>query len=272
MTTQIAKGPLVIIGGAEDKEGYCTILREFLRLAGGAKARIAVLTAATDYPAEVGRTYTDVFLRLGADAVEVVDTRQRDDSDDSDLVEAIQQSTGIFFSGGDQAKIIACIKDTPLDHAIRQHHRKGVVVGGTSAGAAMMPDMMIVEGDSETNPRLNVVEMGPGMGFLPGVVLDQHFAQRGRLGRLLSALLIEPSIVGFGIDENTAIVVQGDEVKVIGEGTVTIVDEAETTYNNLKTALDDEALAVYGVKLHILPHGHCFNLKTRKPTPHHGVS
>ncbi|MBD1911919.1 MULTISPECIES: cyanophycinase [unclassified Leptolyngbya] len=267
MDARTTKGALLIVGGAEDKEGSCTILREFTRLAGGQRARIAVMTAATSYPDEVGRTYTDVFLRLGAEAVDVVDTRDRRDSEASDLIDVIQSATGIFFTGGDQAQIIDRIKDTPLDKAIREQHASGVVVGGTSAGAAMMPDMMIVEGDSATNPRLDVVEMGPGMGFLPGVVIDQHFAQRGRLGRLLSALLIEPSILGFGIDENTAIAVQGDELTVLGEGAVTVVDESESTYNNLKTALKDEDLAVYGVKVHILPRGHQFNLKTRKPTP-----
>jgi cyanophycinase len=127
----------------------------------------------------------------------------------------------------------------------------------------MMPDKMIVEGDSETSPRADVVDMGEGMGFLPGVLIDQHFAQRGRLGRLLSALLLEPMVLGFGIDEDTAMVVVGDEFEVIGEGAVTVVDESATTYNNLNQLLKDEPLAVFGVKLHILPQGYRFNLKTR---------
>jgi cyanophycinase len=124
---------------------------------------------------------------------------------------------------------------------------------------------MIVDGDSETSPRADVVQMGEGMGFLPGVVIDQHFAQRGRLGRLLSALLLEPSVLGFGIDENTAMVVENDEFIVMGSGAVTVVDESATTYNNLEKLLKDEPLAVFGVKLHILPQGYRFNLKTRKP-------
>lgn len=272
MGTQQAKGPLVIIGGAEDKQGDCIILREFVRLAGGTRARIAVLTAATSLPGEVGETYIGVFERLGAADVQVVDTRHREDADDRDLLNVVERASGIFFTGGDQARIIECVKGTKLDVAIRQRHAKGVVVGGTSAGAAMMPDVMIVEGDSETNPRPNVVEMGEGMGFLPGLVLDQHFAQRGRLGRLLSALLIEPSILGVGIDENTAIVVQGGEFVVVGEGAVTVVDESETTHNNLSSVLHDEDLAVFGVKLHILPSRYRFNLATRKPiVPSHRI-
>lgn len=124
---------------------------------------------------------------------------------------------------------------------------------------------MIIEGESETNPRVDVVAMGPGMGFLPGVVIDQHFAQRGRLGRLISALAQQPAVLGFGIDENTAIAVSGDEFEVIGEGAITVIDESEKTHDNLDGLLKDEALAVCGAKLHILPHGYRFNLKTRKP-------
>lgn len=124
---------------------------------------------------------------------------------------------------------------------------------------------MIIEGDSDTNPPMDAVEMGPGMGFLHSVVVDQHFAQRGRLGRLIAALLQQPAILGFGIDEDTAIVVDGDKLTVVGRGALTVVDESEATYNNLDELLKDEAMAVCGVKLHILPQGFRFNLKTRKP-------
>jgi cyanophycinase len=124
---------------------------------------------------------------------------------------------------------------------------------------------MIVEGKSETNPSVDAVEMGPGMGFLPGIVVDQHFAQRGRLGRLISALVQQPAVLGIGIDENTAVIVTGDEFEVVGEGAITVVDESGTTHNNLEGLLKDEPLAVCGVKLHILPHGYRFNWKTRQP-------
>jgi cyanophycinase len=129
----------------------------------------------------------------------------------------------------------------------------------------MMPDVMIIEGDSETNPRMEIVEMGPGMGFLPGVVIDQHFLQRGRLGRLLSAVTQQPVVLGFGIDENTAVVVNNNQFEVVGEGAVTVIDVAEITHTNLGQILKDEDLAICGAKLHILPHGYKFDLKTRKP-------
>ena len=185
-------GQLVIIGGAEDKEGDCVILREFVRRAGGTKAYIVIMTAATELPREVGENYIKVFERLGAEDVRIIDT------------------------GGDQARITGILKDTEIDTAIRKRFSEGLVIGGTSAGAAVMPDVMIVEGDSETNPRMEIVELGPGMGFLPGVVIDQHFSQRGRLGRLISALAQQPAVLGFGIDENTAMIVANDTFEVIG--------------------------------------------------------
>jgi cyanophycinase len=265
MASNENQGKLLIIGGAEDKEGDCKILREFLRCAGGTKAHIVIMTAATSLPGEVGDNYIRVFERLGAEDVRVLDTQTPEDANNPEYLEAIEQASGIFFTGGDQARIISCLKDTKLDAAMHKRYSEGIIIGGTSAGAAMMPDMMIIEGDSETNPRVDVVAMGPGMGFLPGVVIDQHFAQRGRLGRLVTALLLQPAVLGFGIDENTAILVSGDELEVIGESAVTVIDESEKLHDNIEGRLKDEGLAICGAKLHILPHGYRFNLKTRQP-------
>ncbi|MEH1814259.1 MAG: cyanophycinase [Nostoc sp.] len=259
------KRQLVIIGGAEDKEGDSVILRDFVRRAGGTKAYIVILTAATELPREVGENYIRVFERLGAETVRIIDTETREDASSSTALEAIKKATGVFFTGGDQARITNILKDTEIDAAIHQRFSEGVVIAGTSAGAAVMPDKMIVEGDSQTHPRIETVEMGPGMGFLPGVVIDQHFSQRGRLGRLISALILEPAVLGFGIDENTAMVVTDNQIEVIGAGAVTIVDESEATYNNMGEILKDESLAICGAKLHILPHGFKFDLKTRQP-------
>lgn len=265
MGTESTAGPLVIIGGAEDRQGSCVILREFIRAAGGTQAHIAIMTAATRLPAEVGSEYSQIFQRLGAASTAVVRTEQRQDAEAASALEAIAQATGIFFTGGDQSRIVDFIKGTPLDQAIRQRHQAGAVIGGTSAGAAMMPDEMIVGGASVSNPSVDAVSLGPGMGFLPGIVVDQHFAQRGRLGRLLAALVLQPAVLGLGIDEDTAIIVRGDEFEVVGQGAITVVDESEATYNNLAELLKDEAIALCGVKLHILPHGYRFNLKTHLP-------
>ncbi|MBD2434552.1 MULTISPECIES: cyanophycinase [Fischerella] len=265
MSESQTKRQLVIIGGAEDKEGDCQILREFVRRAGGTKARIVIMTAATELPREVGENYIRVFERLGAEDVRIVDTETREDGSSSTALEAINKATGVFFTGGDQARITSILKDTEIDAAIHKRFSEGVVIGGTSAGAAVMPDVMIVEGDSETNPRIEIVDMGPGLGFLPGVVIDQHFSQRGRLGRLISALAQQPAVLGFGIDENTAMVVTDNQIEVIGEGSVTIVDESEVIHNNVDEILKDEALAICGARLHILPHGYKFDLKTHRP-------
>lgn len=256
-------GQLVIIGGAEDKEGDCVILREFLRRAGGMEARIVVMTVATGLPGEVGEQYLNLFERLGVGAVQVVDTAKREDGDDPKALEAINDATGVFFTGGNQARITDLLKDTEVDKLLHKRFGEGLVIGGTSAGAAMMPDMMIVEGEPETNPRVDVVRMEPGMGFMPNVAIDQHFAQRGRLGRLLSAIVQQPVVLGFGIDENTAIAVDGDQVEVIGEGSITVIDVSEIQHCNLNEVLKDEPVALAGAKLHILPHGYRFDVTKR---------
>ncbi|WP_052055657.1 cyanophycinase [Myxosarcina sp. GI1] len=257
------QGQLIIIGGAEDKERECTILREFVRLSGGREAQLVVMTVATSLPGEVGATYRDIFERFGAKRVDIVDTERREDAENSRDIEIIQQATGVFFTGGDQARITDLLKDTEIDRLLHQKFDSGLVIGGTSAGAAMMPETMIVEGDAETHPRLETVTLEPGMGFLSGVAIDQHFSQRGRLGRLVSTLIQQPSMLGIGIDENTAIIVNGDEVRVIGEGGVTIIDLADLSHTNVDESLHDEALAICGAKLHILPDGYRFSLKQR---------
>lgn len=256
---------LVIIGGAEDKQGDCTILREFVRRAGGINAHLVVMTVATELPREVGDDYLRVFERLGVEDVRIVDTVERDDASSSTYLEAIEKATGVFFTGGNQARITSVLKDTEIDKLLHKRLAEGIVIGGTSAGAAMMPDMMIVEGDSETNPRIEIVKMEPGMAFLPGVVIDQHFAQRGRIGRLLSAVAQQPVNLGFGIDENTAVVVNNNQFEVVGEGAITVIDVSEVNHTNLSQILKDEDLAMCNVKLHILPHGYRFDLASRKP-------
>ncbi len=258
-------GQLVIIGGAEDKEGDCRVLREFVRRSGGTQARIVVMTVATDLPGEVGETYISVFGRLGAEDIRVLDTPRRENADDPRSLEALEGATGVFFTGGDQARIGTAVKDSKLDAALHARYAEGLIIGGTSAGAAMMPDVMIVEGESGTNPRVEVVRLGPGMAFLPGVVIDQHFTQRGRLGRILSALAQQPAILGFGIDEDTAIIVNQHQIEVVGSGAVTVLDSGEMTHTNIDQVLKDEDLALCGIKLHILPHGYGFDLLKHSP-------
>ncbi|MGP1386302.1 MAG: cyanophycinase [Thainema sp.] len=265
MATTRQQGQLVIIGGAEDRDGECQVLREFLRCAGGLDAKIVVMTVATELTREVGDDYIRTFERLGVEEIQIIDTVYREDADAPRALEAIRQATGVFFTGGDQSRITEILKDTEIDRLLHERHAEGLVIGGTSAGAAMMPDMMIVEGDSETNPRVEIVMMGPGMGFLPGVAIDQHFAQRGRIGRLMAAMAQQSISLGLGIDENTAVVVDGDRLRVVGEGAVTVVDMAELSYSNLSEILRDEDLALCNVKVHILPNDYEYDLASHSP-------
>lgn len=258
-------GQLIIIGGAEDKSKDSQILREFVRRSGGQQARLVVMTVATQLPGEVGEDYTQAFKSFGVEDIRIIDTPDREASNDPDALSAIEKATGVYFTGGNQARITTLLRDSEIHHLLHKRLAEGLVIGGTSAGAAMMPDMMIVEGESETNPRIDVVKMEPGMAFMPGVVIDQHFAERGRIGRLLSAVAQQPVNLGFGIDENTAVAVKGTEFEVIGVGAVTVIDVSEITHTNLEQILMDEDLALCNVKLHILPHGYRYDLKKRAP-------
>ncbi len=259
------KGLLFIIGGGEDKEGDCTILAEFVRLAGGRSARLVVMTVATDEPEQVGREYQQTFRRLGAKSVRVVDVSARSDSSDRKRLAALRQATGIFFTGGDQLHVTSLIGGSEMDLLLHQLYEQGVVIGGTSAGAAMMSNSMFVRGSGEENPRLENLQLGPGVEFVLGGMIDTHFSQRGRHGRLISAVAQYPHDLGIGIDENTALVVKDDIFEVIGEGAVTVIDAGGLTYTNVPDLEPDEGLALYNVKLHILPAGHRFSLSERQP-------
>ena len=259
------RGPLVIIGGAEDKHEDMSILREFVRLAGGIHARIVVMTVATKLPVEVGADYIDVFERLNVEDVRTFDVSSRAAANRESACKAIEQATGVFFTGGEQIRITELLGGTKVDATLHERHGEGLVLGGTSAGASMMSSTMIVDGTGDTNPKLGIVTMAPGMEFIDGVVIDQHFAQRGRLGRLLAAVAKYPHHLGLGIDENTAVIVNGNELEVIGKGAVVIVDAGALLFSNIDRLQKDDPMALYGVKLHVLPSGYHLLLRERQP-------
>jgi len=259
------KGLLFIIGGGEDKEGDCTILTEFVRLAGDEKSRIVVMTAATNEPEELGAEYVRVFKRLGAGSVSVLDVSTRQDASDVESLAALEQATGVFFTGGDQLHITSLIGGSQMDLLLHELYKKGVVIAGTSAGAAMMSGSMFVRGPAEENPRLENLQLGPGAEFLMGAVIDTHFSRRGRHGRLISAIAHYPHALGIGIDEDTALVAKDGIFEVIGRGAVTVIDAGELSYTNVPELREDEGLALYNIKLHILTAGHRFNMHERQP-------
>jgi cyanophycinase len=260
-----SKGKLVVIGGAEDREGDCRILKEFVRLAKGERARIVVMTVATDHPEEAAAEYRKVFKRLGVADVKALDISQREDAKSEKAMKAIEEATALFFTGGDQLHITALMGGTEMDKLIKQRFDKGLVLGGTSAGAAMMSNSMMLGGDSECNPHRGSVEIGPGMDFLMGAMIDTHFSQRGRYGRLITGVAHYPQDLGLGLDEDTAIVVTNNEFEVIGSGAVTVIDAGGITHTNLHELKDNQSLELHNVCVHILPEGARYSLVDRRP-------
>jgi cyanophycinase len=265
MKSANSPGPLVIIGGAEDKAEECSILREFVALSGGAKSNIVVIAVASDYPSQVGEKYVETFKRLGAKKVTVLDIRRREDANQDLAVESISKATGVFFTGGTQLRITRQLGGTAVDTELHRRHEEGLVLGGTSAGAAMMSSIMITGGIPSKSFRLGMVELGPGMEFISGVLIDQHFEERGRLRRLLSAIAQYPRDLGIGIDEDTAAIVRDGIMEVKGSGCVTIVDAGGLTFTNITQLKKNDILTMCGIKVHILADGFRFDLKNREP-------
>lgn len=240
--------------------------------AGDTTARIAILDIAAEKNPEIGETYKRAFRELGAERVNVVRISQRQEASDPKALEVIQEATGIFFPGGDQLAMTALLGGTPIDRAVHEQYDAGIIIGGTSAGAAMMSDAIIIRGDSERAPFLGAIEMAPGLQLLLGVIIDTHFSQRGRHGRLIAAVAQYPHVLGIGIDENTAILVEANKFTVIGEGSVTIIDASSTSYTNLPYLRKGDHLALNDLRLHILPDDYQFDLNKRIPIPRESPS
>ncbi|WP_418791318.1 cyanophycinase [Phosphitispora sp. TUW77] len=257
-------GTLLVIGGAEDKQGKCEILSDFIRLAGGPKAHVVIITTAALESDRVGKKYYDLFEGLGAGTVEVLDLDSRKKANNRSVVMKMAKATGIFFTGGDQLRITSILGGTTANEALQKAYRSGAVIAGTSAGASVMSNTMIVEGDNDEAPKLNTIKLAPGLGLLEEVVIDQHFAQRGRLGRLLSAVAHNPYILGMGIDEDTAVIIRADaKLEIIGSQTVTFVDGRGVSFTNVSELSPGQALAIDNVVLHVLPKGYGFDLAAR---------
>ena len=260
------KGTLIIIGGAEDKEKDCTILTKVAELSGEEEGKIVVLTVATEFPSKVGKEYKKLFSRLHVSNVEALHIETREDADDPATLQRLEGATCVFFTGGDQLKITSLIGGTKTDWFLKEAFSDGLILAGTSAGASAISEVMITSGNDDQAPKKCTVKMAPGLGFLSGVVIDQHFAQRGRTGRLLAAVAQNPYILGIGIDEDTAIVVYPDETfEVIGSNAVTILDGVHLSHTNVSESYPDDILALTDVTLHILPHGYEFDIRNRVP-------
>jgi cyanophycinase len=255
------RGRLLIIGGAERRS--TTILARFVALAGGPDARIVVIATASREPEALESEYVSAFTGFGAGTVTALRLDTRAEANDADVMTALREATGVFFTGGDQLRITTILGGTLVDSELQSLVAGGsVVLAGTSAGAAMMSGTMIVGGDGP-GVTTGSVRTGPGLEFLPGVVIDMHFAERGRLNRLLSAVALYPHELGLGIDEDTAILADGDCFEVLGSGSVTVVDAGGASDIRVPA---DGPIALAGARIHVLPAGYTFHLKDRQPT------
>jgi len=247
-------GHLFIIGGAEDREEDKLVLARFVELAGGPAARIAVITAASHYHDEVWPVYDEAFRALGVTNRMPVLISSRDEANDEARAQAIYDADAIFMTGGDQKRLVSLIGGTRIDRAIHLAVReRGVCLAGTSAGASAMSEHMLY--DTQPKPVKGSVQMAAGLGFMRRVVIDQHFSERLRLARLLGIVAQNPYLLGCGIDEDTALIVEpGKGLEVIGDGAVTILDGREMCSNIVEGQRADR-FELTNVKLHLMPAG-----------------
>jgi cyanophycinase len=256
-------GTLILIGGHEDKEGERAILREVAGRLGGGKLVIA--TVASHQPEGYFDSYRDAFADLGAGELVELYVRERAETADPATLRLLDDAAGVFFSGGDQLRIASQIGDTPVERRVREIFAGGGVIAGTSAGASVMSDTMLVKGASRESYRIGDLHMAPGLGLVRNVIVDQHFAERGRIGRLLGAVAHNPRVLGIGLDEDTAIVIEGERFAVVGSGAVYVVDGDGVTHSNIAEARPERALSMHDVRLHVLASGDRFDLAARRP-------
>ncbi|MGC1307877.1 MAG: cyanophycinase [Phormidesmis sp.] len=258
--------PVMIIGGAEDKVNGCDILKAFFESAGGEAATIGIIPAASREPAIVGDRYYQIFTGMGAQRVQVLDIRHRAECDETRWVEILEGCSGIFVTGGDQLRLRDLIGGTQLIAAIKEKVKKGdLVLAGTSAGAAIMGEKMIAGGSSGESPNPALVDLTEGLGIVPELLVDQHFHNRNRMARLLSAIAVYPDRLGIGIDEDTCIAMTGNGTfQVLGKGSITIIDPGSLTHTNYAHTSEETApLSLHNLKVHVLNKGDRYDYKNR---------
>ncbi len=260
------KTAILVIGGAEDKVHGKEILHHFFKRAGASEAVIAIIPSASREPALTGSRYERIFEEMGAKQIKILDIRDRQQGDDRSYKEYIEECTGVFMTGGDQLRLCGLLTDTPIAERVRQRVQLGeVTLAGTSAGAAVMGDQMIAGGGSGESPNRSLVDIATGLNMIPEVIVDQHFHNRNRMARLLSAVAMYPHLLGVGIDEDTCAVFEKDGVlRVIGKGTVTIVDPLCLSYTNQKKVGTADPINIHNLRLHILCHGDRYQVQSRQ--------
>lgn len=252
---------LLIIGGAEDRIGRSVVLKRFVKLAGGQRSRIVLIPTASGYAEEVSEAYRDVFTRLRGGDLSIVHPVTRRDADSAEMVAALDAATGVFLTGGSQVKLAQNVVGTPVGDAVVRAYERGAVIAGTSAGASIMSRFMISLGEEGLTPRQRTSQMSAGLDLMPDVIIDQHFEQRGRYGRLMSMVAASPNLLGMGIDENTAAEIRdGRVMHVIGAGAIFVVN-ARNAITDAPDARRGAPLLVSGAVVHSLPTGSTFDLE-----------
>jgi len=264
--TKRPHGSILAVGGGEEKFDKPDILERFVAEAGGADARIAILPTASAIPAERASFYSQVFTQIGAGEAFPLPIISREDTQLPENLASIETATGIFMTGGDQSRLVAILSGSPALEAIHQNLVEGGALAGTSAGASAFSATMIVGGEGGLQLRRDAVDLAPGLGVITRLIIDQHFSQRKRLGRLLTAVAIEPSKLGVGIDEDTAIVYYGSgEMEVIGSGQVFVVDGSRAVAHGLSESDPAATFSLSGALLHVLTAGDRFDVEKRRP-------
>lgn len=258
------RGFVIPVGGAEEKIGDVAILKRFVALCGGPSARIAIIPTASERT-DTGANYAELFGELGADLTVVLPLTTRAEADEPAHVQPLDDVDGIFLTGGNQLRLSTLIGGTDVARAIRRRNAEGVHVAGTSAGAAFLCEHMIAFGREGASPRARIVTLAPGLGLTNRVIIDQHFRQRDRLGRLLTAISYNPFAIGIGLDENTAAFIGPDnKLEVVGGGAITVVDSSELQFTSMAKVRKNDPICLIGLRLHILDHGSTFDLHTRE--------
>jgi cyanophycinase len=261
---QARAGHLLMIGGAEEKLRQRQILTRFVALAGGAEARVVVISTASSLGDEATELYISLFRQMGIHDVRGMRPLVREDANDRRLVAQVDDATAIFMTGGNQLRLSSVIGGTALGRAIIERHRHGAIVAGTSAGASAIASHMVAFGTSGATPKQRMTQMSAGLGLLPGVLIDQHFEQRNRFGRLLALIAQSPSLLGIGVDEDTAALVSPKGIlEVLGKGSVTVLDPAHL-HTDAYEVKRHRPMMVSGVVLHSLPSGYRFDLRRRR--------
>jgi len=261
------RGWIVPIGGAEDRESRRRILKRFVQLCGGRDADIVVVPTASRL-ADTGARYQDLFSRLEAGSVSIIDFATREDGEREDYLKTLQAADGVFFTGGNQLRITTILGGTTAAKLIRARNASGMHVAGTSAGASILSEHMIAFGKEGSSPRAGSVRLAPGLGLTNRFIIDQHFRQRDRLGRLVAALAYNPFAIGIGLDEDTAAFIGPDNtLEVEGSGALTVVDAGDLEFSSMAEAGVNQAVCLLGLTVHLLTAGATYNLHTRKASP-----